>query len=156
MNDKVKHFWHRYLGTLPADSASHQETCEAEAFGDEPSLANRLAAAIVSGLKTATCSALWEWEAANQPLPKTGKKFIVLDGQGEPTCVLETTEVFVTPFNKVDASFAFDEGAGDRSLEYWRETHWKFFSRTLPNIGKVPTQTMPLVCERFKVVYKES
>jgi uncharacterized protein YhfF len=47
---------------------------------------------------------------------------------------------------------------GDRSLQYWREAHWRFFSRTLPSIGKSigkePATEMPLVCERFWVVYK--
>ena len=32
--------------------------------------------------------------------------------------------------------------------------HWRFFSRTLPNIGKEPATDMPLVCERFRVVYR--
>ncbi|NEQ26775.1 MAG: ASCH domain-containing protein, partial [Microcoleus sp. SIO2G3] len=44
-------------------------------------------------------------------------------------------------------------GEGDRSLEYWREAHWRYFSRVLPKIGKEPTIDMLLVCERFKVVY---
>ena len=43
---------------------------------------------------------------------------------------------------------------GDRSLEYWREAHWRFFSRTLPNIDKEPATDMPLVCERFRVIYR--
>ncbi len=154
MNEKIKTYWHRYLETLPEDSPIRQEVCEAEAFGDHPDLANRLSSSIVSGIKTATCSALWEWEATNDALPKVGQKFILLDGQGEPVCILETTEVFVKPYNEVDASFAFEEGAGDRSLEYWREAHWTFFSRSLTAISKKPTQDMPLVCERFKVIYK--
>ena len=55
---------------------------------------------------------------------------------------------------EVDARFAYEEGEGDRSLEYWQEAHWRFFSRTLPNVGREPTTDMPLVCERFRVVYK--
>jgi uncharacterized protein YhfF len=156
MNDRVKTYWHKYLETLPLDSPVRQQLCDSEAFGDNPELANRLASAILSGIKTATCSALWEWEADNEVLPKVGEKCIVLGGQGEPVCVLETTDIFIKPFNEVDAQFAFEEGEGDRSLEYWREAHWKFFSRTLPKIGKEPSQDMPLVCERFKVVYKEN
>jgi uncharacterized protein YhfF len=87
-------------------------------------------------------------------LPKTGLKSTVLDGNGHPLCIVETTEVEVRPSDEVDARFAYEEGEGDRSLEYWREAHWRFFSHTLPNIGKEPTPDMPLVCERFRVVYK--
>jgi uncharacterized protein YhfF len=156
MNDDIKQYWHRYFETLPPDSPIRQEVCEADAFGDGPELANKLASLIISGVKTATCSALWEWKANGEALPKVGEKFILLDGQGESVCILETTDVFIKPFNEVDAQFTFEEGEGDRSLEYWREAHWKFFSRSLPKIGKEPKQDMPLVCERFKVVYKEN
>jgi uncharacterized protein YhfF len=57
-------------------------------------------------------------------------------------------------YDEVDAKFAYEEGEGDRSLEYWRDAHWRFFSRTLPTIGKEPSVDMPLVCERFRVIYE--
>ncbi len=56
-------------------------------------------------------------------------------------------------FAEVDAAFAFDEGEGDRSLDYWRGAHERFFTRTLPDIGKTFNETMPVVCERFEKVY---
>ena len=97
---------------------------------------------------------MWEWEADDDPLPEVGLKTIVLNGDMQPLCIIETTEVTMRPYNQVNAQFAFEEGEGDRSLEYWREAHWHFFSRSLPKIGKEPTQEMPLVCERFKVIYR--
>ncbi len=152
-NDRIEAYWRGYLDTLPADSPVHEEQYEAEGFGDSSQMADELGALIVSGTKTATCSALWEWEAEGSSLPEVGQKSIVLDGNGDPLCIIETTEVAVRPYNEVDARFAYEEGEGDRSLEYWREAHWRFFSRTLPNIGKEPTPDMPLVCERFRVIY---
>src|SRR5215213_7242889 len=97
-----------------------------------------------------------EYIAEGSPLPETALKTIVLDGNGDPLCIVETTEVEVRPYDKVDARFAYEEGEGDRSLEFWRGAHWRFFSRTLPNIGKEPATDMPLVCERFRVVYRET
>jgi uncharacterized protein YhfF len=117
-------------------------------------MADELGALISAGTKTATCSALWEYEAEGEPLPEVGLKTIVLGGTGDTLCIVETTEVEVRPYDEVDALFASEEGEGDRSLEYWREAHWRFFSRTLPSIGKEPATDMPLVCERFRVVYK--
>jgi uncharacterized protein YhfF len=117
-------------------------------------MADELGALISAGTKTATCSALWEYEAEGEPLPRVGTKTIVLDGKGDPFCIIETIEVEVRPFDDVDERFAYEEGEGDRSLRYWRDAHWRFFSRTLPKIGKEPTLNMPLVCERFRVVYK--
>ncbi len=153
-NDQIGGYWKDYLATLPEDSPVRDEHYVAEGWGDSPQLADELGALIASGTKTATCSALWEYVAEGEPLPETGLKTIVLDGGGEPLCIIETTEVEVRPYDEVDARFAFEEGEGDRSLEYWREAHWRFFSRTLPKVGKEPTADMPLVCERFRVIYK--
>lgn len=152
--ERVEEFWRGRLDTLPPGSPVREEAYEAGTFGDTIKLADELAALISHGTKTATCSALWEYEAEGEPLPKAGEKFVVLGGDGEPLCVIETTEVEVRPYDEVDADFAFLEGEGDRSLEHWREAHWEFFSRTLAGIGKEPAMDMPLVCERFRVVYK--
>jgi len=63
-------------------------------------------------------------------------------------------EVTLKPYNEVDASFAYAEGEDERTLEAWRREHWKYFSRVLPRIGRVPEETMPLVCQRFRVVFR--
>jgi uncharacterized protein YhfF len=151
--DRIRAYWSSFLETLPAGSPIRDEQYVAEAWGDSPRLADELGALIVDGTKTATCSALWEYEAEGSALPEVGSKTIVLDGNNTPLCIVETTEVAVRPYNDVDARFAFEEGEGDRSLENWRDAHWHFFSRTLPSIGRDPTIDMPLVCERFRVIY---
>ena len=148
--EKVETFWRAYLATLPKDAPQRQQGYVAEGFGDSPAMADTLGALIADGVKTATCSALWEWLAEGQELPQAGLLTIVLDGRGVPLCIIETTEVTVRPFNQVDAAFAFDEGEGDRTLEYWREVHWRFFTRSLAAIQRSPLEEMPLVCERFR------
>lgn len=75
---------------------------------------------------------------------------IVTDWEGRPLCVIEITEVSLCPYNQVDAQFACDEGEG---LACWREAHWRFFSRECAQIGREPAEDMPLVCERFRLVY---
>ena len=152
--DLIEQFWQEYLATLPPDAPAHREVYLAEGFGDSPRMADELGALVVAGAKTATCSALWEWQASGEPLPQVGDKMIVLAGDQTPLCLIETTEVAIRPFNEVDARFAAEEGEGDRSLAYWREAHWRYFSRTLPQIGKTPTEEMPLVCERFRVIHR--
>jgi uncharacterized protein YhfF len=150
--DKIEQFWQAYLAACPAAS-SGQAQYVTEQFGDNPRLADELGRLILQGVKTATCSALWEWQAEGSPLPEVGQKTIVLNGHKEPLCIIETTEVTIRPYSDVDEQFAYDEGEDDRSLESWREGHWQYFSRVLPKIGKTPTLEMPLVCERFRVVY---
>jgi len=147
-------YWQEFLSTLPEDSLYHTRAFTAEGWGINPEMADRLGALIINGTKTATCSALWEWEAEGESPPETGAVTIVLDGCGEPMGIVETTEVSIRKHNEVDADFARNEGEGDLSLRYWREAHKSFFSRILPEIGLEFSEDMPLVCERFRLIYK--
>jgi uncharacterized protein YhfF len=147
-------YWQRFLATLPPDSPTHGKSYVAEPFGDSPEMADELGALVMAGVKTATCSALWAYEAENEPIPQVGDLWIILDGGNQPLGIVETTEVVIRAYQQVDARFARDEGEGDGSLAYWRRAHWEFFSRTLPAVGKAPSIDMPLVCERFRVVYR--
>ena len=151
---EVSAYWQKFLSTLPSDSPYRLKTYVAEGWGDSPEMADELGALIAQGIKTGTCSALWEWEAEGNPIPQTGLITIALDGRGEPLCIVETTNVSIRNYNEVDADFARSEGEGDLSLAYWREAHRNFFSRSLPIIGKEFSEDMPLVCERFRLIYK--
>lgn len=148
-------YWNRFLATLPADSIYRARDYCAEKWGDNREMADELGGLIAAGIKTGTCSSVWEWEAEGGPIPNVGHMTVVLDWNGAPLCVIETIEVEIKAYDQVDAHFAYEEGEGDRSLEYWREAHWCFFSRALAAIGRKPAQNMPLVCERFRVVYRE-
>jgi len=154
--DGVEEFWKRSLSTLPAGSSNGGAGYEAWSFGDGPEMADRLGELVLAGQKTATCMALWEVEAGEEPMPRVGERSVILDGGGDPLCVVETTEVEVRRFDEVDEGFARDEGEGDLSLAYWREVHRRFFAGTLPAIGRRFAEEMPLVCERFRVVHEKS
>ena len=69
------------------------------------------------GVKVATASLLWEYDADGEAIPKVGQLSIVTDGDGEPVYIIKSTEVEIRQFNQVDADFAYDEGEGDRTLE---------------------------------------
>jgi uncharacterized protein YhfF len=152
--ETLESYWQEFLSTLPADSPYRDKSYISEGWGDSPEMADELGALIAAGTKTATCSALWEWQAEAESPPETGTITIVVDGRGEPLCIVETVEVTVRNYNKVDAGFAREEGEGDLSLEYWREAHRRFFSRSLSKIGREFSEHMPLVCERFRLIYK--
>ena len=112
------------------------------AFGDGPQLADELLELVLAGVKTATCSTEDEPNTST-----TGERWVVLDGSGDPRCVIETLEVTYRRFGEVDASFAHEEGEGDRSLAYWRQAHRNYFGR----LGKF-SKDMMLMCERFRLV----
>ena len=155
MNESdIENYWYAFLATLPSNSLYFEKTYIAESFGDNPKLADELGQLVVSGRKTGTCSALWEWESEGKPIPHPGLTTILLDGRKQPMCIIETTEVFVCRWSEVDEEFAQAEGEGDLSLGYWRTAHTNYFSRVLPKIGREFSESMPVVCERFQVIYK--
>lgn len=155
--DSIRAFWQVYLDAQPPGAARAEpigpEPFGAEQFGDSPELADDLLELVLLGRKTATCSSLWEWEADGAALPTPGALTICLDGAGQPRCIIETTEVRVSPMDQVDALFARAEGEGDLSLAYWRMAHERYFRRVLARIGREFAPDMPLVCERFRVVW---
>lgn len=153
-SDAVKAFWARYLNTLPEDHAHHSTDYTAWGFGDGPKMADELGALVVAGTKIATASLIWEYEHDNESLPQVGDLSVILAGDERPVCIIETTELRTLPFNEVDAVFAADEGEGDRSLAFWRDAHWHFFSRSCERIGREPRETMPVLCERFRVIFR--
>jgi len=151
---EIETYWKKFLDSLPPDSPYHSKTYIAEGWGDSPEMADELGSLIARGTKTGTCSAVWEWEAEGNPIPEKGLITVVLDGKDQPLCIVETTEIVIRNYNEVDADFARSEGEGDLSLDYWRKVHKNFFTRTLGEIGREFSEDMPLVCERFKLIYK--
>jgi uncharacterized protein YhfF len=93
------------------------------------------------------------YEALKKPLPEIGSLSIVTDGGGDPYHVVETIAVDIISFGDVDAAFAYDYGEWDRSLDTWRARCWEINAPRCRALGKMPTPEMPMVCERFVVVY---
>jgi len=123
-------------------------------FGGTPSEADALLALVLEGTKTATASALRDYEAEDEPLPEPGTMSILLDGSGRPRALLATTDVRVVPFAEVDAEHAHLEGEGDRSLDHWREVHERFLTDSAQP-GEAFTRDLPVVLERFEVLHRE-
>ena len=124
---------------------------DAWAFGSD---ADGLAELVSKGIKTATCSAYDFYELEGEELPKVGEYGVILDSQDEAVCIIKTTKVYVTAYDKVTEEHAFKEGEGDRSLEYWRKVHKEFFTEELKEIGQEFDEKMKLVCEEFEVVWR--
>ncbi|MEU4365522.1 ASCH domain-containing protein [Promicromonospora sp. NPDC023987] len=125
---------------------------QAWSFGDEPELAERLLDAVLTGDKTATSSALWDYDDEGAPLPVVGELSILLDSASHPRALIRTTSVETTTFEEVDEDFAAAEGEDDRTLESWRAGHEAYFRRNLQE-GREFAPDMPVVCERFELLY---
>lgn len=152
MVDRTTVFW---SGFCRSAGLSEDHPFQAWAFGDGPEMADALAVLVIGGPKRATAGLVADYEADGDPLPKAGDYSVILDGAGRPVAVIRATEVRIVPFADVDEAFAFDEGEGDRTLAWWRDAHWEFFTRQCAARGEVMDEAQPVVLERFELVYTD-
>lgn len=121
-------------------------------FGATSDHADELLALVLDGTKTATASALWDIESDDEPVPQVGEASMILDGGNRPRAVIVTTFVEIVAFSAVDAAHAYSEGEGDRTLKEWREVHEQFW-RCYGQTSRAFSSDMPVVCERFELVF---
>ena len=125
-------------------------------FGDSPELADELLERVLSGEKTATSTAVWEFEACDEEQPAVGDLAVLLDGAGHPRALIRTTSVLVVPFGEVGEEFAAAEGEGDGSLAAWRSSREAYFRRPAPDAGGRPfSEELPVVLEEFELLYPD-
>jgi uncharacterized protein YhfF len=125
VTDRQLAFWQAFVDAGGVDGPH-----EAWSFGDTPEQATALGLLVRDGAKRATASLL-RWYApggGDEALPAAGELGIILDGAGEPLCVVRTTAVEIRRFGDVDAAFARAEGEGDGSLAHWQAEHRRFFA----------------------------
>jgi uncharacterized protein YhfF len=127
---------------------------EAFHFDDNEESANSLARLALKGQKRAAAALLWSYEHDKRRIPQPGHLSIVTDFSGNALCIIETRRVDVVPFDKVSVEFAALEGEGDGSLVYWHRVHEAYFGRECKRIGRTPERSMPVICERFDLVYR--
>src|SRR5262249_3318034 len=120
-------------------------------FGDSAKMATELADLVVAGIKRATASLARDYGEGRESIPRPGDFVMMLDGKGRPRLIWRTTEVTIKPLSQVDDPFAWDEGEGDRTREWWLDAHRRYFARQASREG---CEYDPLtVFERFEVVW---
>lgn len=152
--EQVAAFWARAIAAGVAPPGS--PVPPAEPFGDHVDLADELIELVLAGTKRATAGSYDEYLQEGGELPHVGWLTIAADGAGRGRAVLRTTDVRIGPLASVDDQFAWDEGEGDRTRDWWLDAHTTYFSRWLPQVGLAYSPDMPTVFERFEVLYSES
>lgn len=152
MTPDVAAFWAAFLAEVGDDRSDR--FFETFHFDDNPADADALAALVLAGTKRATASLVWSFEARGVAAPAPGALSIVTWWDGRPACVIETLAIEVIAFEQVGTEFAAAEGEGDGSLAHWRRVHHDYFGRECARLGRQATPRMPVLCERFRVVYR--
>jgi uncharacterized protein YhfF len=148
-------FWNTARQTVPSLPPMIAGAIDADIwfFGDSQDLSMSLAELVLNGPKRATTGLIAEMAADNAALPRPGGLSLVTDFHGMPLMILRSTHVETLSFNQVDADFAAAEGEGDGSLRYWQDAHERYFKRSCQRIGIEWRPDLPVVCERFDVLY---
>lgn len=122
-------------------------------FGNSLEMAVELAELVISRKKTATASLAKMNDLEPDKAPVDSGYSVVTDFEGNPMCIIQTAEISHLPFNEVNAKFAFDEGEGDQSLDYWRSVHWDYFAREAAEHGFDFDETSIVCCEHFRLLF---
>ncbi|PIB27641.1 RNA-binding protein [Maribacter sp. 4U21] len=150
-NASANNMWGDYLKNHLEDV--FHEAPKTDYFCDNEKDANECAALVKKGIKRATSHSLLGLQYRNEPLPKIGDFLVVTNWEGTAQCIVQTTAVKLKPFFSIDESYAKLEGEGDKSLAYWKKVHWDYFTRELEPFGRVPRESMIIVCEEFEKVF---
>lgn len=154
MNKNQKEYLEQFLKQLTEEKRKKYTSFSSDYFCSDEENANICANLIRTGVKTATCSMKHWYENGLEPMPSVGHLQVVTDWYGNPTSIIEIIDVSECRFSEVTEEFAKAEGEGDKSLKWWRKAHWDYFTKECNELGIEPSENLPLVLERFKVVYQ--
>ena len=120
---------------------------ECFAFGDSPEMADELLALVLTGKKTATVSVVLE----DEQTPSVGDLSLVLDGRGNPACVIKTVYLETVKFCDLAWDMVKLEGE-DENFEQWKSGNIRYWTRDAARRGYTFTNQTPITFERFEVV----
>ena len=149
MSKIIGEYWNRFI---KKNEMYKESKYEVWSFGYTDNIANKLIGYVKIGKKKGTSSAL-EMYDIDQKVPEEGDISIITYGNGSPGCIIRTEEIRKKKFKEISKEEARLEGEGDLSLEYWRKVHEDFFRYEYKEKGKEFSENIPVIFERFEVIY---
>jgi len=150
VHPSVEKMWSDFIVENPA--YKEMDLPESWYFCDNEKDANECATLVKDGIKQATSTSLWWFKHHEVPLPEVGNIYIVTDWYRIAKAIIKTIKVEQVPFNQISEEYASIEGEGDKSLAYWKKTHWEFYCREMQESGEQPSEDMIIVCEQFETL----
>lgn len=126
---------------------NNEKYFECFAFGDSPEMADELLRLVLTGKKTATVSVVLEGEKT----PKVGDLSLVLNGQGQPACVIKIVYLETVKFCDFTWDMVKLEGE-DETFEQWKAGNIRYWTRDAVKRGYTFTEETPITFERFELV----
>ena len=150
-SESVKMFWAKFCQENP--NVPIETPYQVWFFGNSSEMAQELTKLVISGKKIATASLLAVNQLKPEIAPIDDGYSVVTDFEGNPKCIIQTTEIRYLSFAEVDAEFAFDEGEGDKSLRFWCRVHHDFFTKDAAENSVEFNEKSIVACERFKLLF---
>lgn len=151
-NTSARNLWGDFLDKHT--EFAFEEAPKVGYFGDNEKDANNLADLVCKDIKRATSHSLLGLQLREDSMPKIGDFFVVTDWAGNAKCIVRTTSVKMMPYFSIHAEHARLEGEGDKSLQYWQEVHWAYYTKELAAFDRRPLESMIIVFERFEKVFE--
>jgi uncharacterized protein YhfF len=152
MTTSKQKFLEQAAAALPGIDLSHVKS---RGFGRTEEISKTLVALVASGQKTGTFALQCEFERDPTAEPKLGDLFLVHDFSGEPKLLYRVTAVETVPFTGINHAHVQVEGPNARDVGIWRKIHWPYWSAMLREMGREPSEDMPVVFHRFAVLYPQ-
>ncbi len=122
-------------------------------------LRDELTALVLAGTKVATASLVADYIVDGEQMPRPGDRSVIVDSDGRPVAIIETTRIVLTTIARVADDFARAEGEGFRDARDWRVAHERFWGSYLDDLRRdlgdpsfALTDSTPVVCEWFRLV----
>lgn len=103
--------------------------------------------------KHGTFTLPWLLEKTGQPVTKVGTLITLIDYDGAPTLVLRITGNEVVKFGDIDERVTGLDGPPVRDVAVWKPVHRDFWNGELKKHGMAVSDDMPVLVERFELVY---
>lgn len=151
-NASARQMWGDYLDAHLEDA--FEEAPKVIHFCTNENEANHSAKLAKQGTKTATSYALLGLQSRKEPVPRIGDFMVITDWEGTAQCVVRTISIKYKPFFNIDEDFIRKEADGGKNLSDWKKTRWDNYTDELEPYGRVPRESMIVVCQEFEKVFE--
>jgi uncharacterized protein YhfF len=149
--NKIDQYWKLFKKEYPEFSA--MDSPPPYFFCDNQKDADECAELVVKRIKQASSPSVWWFTKNQEEFPKVGDLAIITNWEGESKAIIRTTQITLVKLKDIRPEYAYIEGEGDRSLEYWKQVHLEYYSREMKEYGESPDEEMEIVCEYFETVF---
>ena len=146
----VEAFVERARAALPEEKITRYKVRH---YGNSRAIGDAIIPLVRDGEKTGTFSLAAEFDGKPDDAPSVGDYYVVTDFDGDPALLFRITEIEHVPFVGINATHVQVEGPAARTVEVWRKIHWDYWGSILRARGSEPSEDMPVIFQRFKLLF---